>query len=267
MSRALLRLRDMFDDPLLVRARGGFVLSPKAQALVPRVAAVLADMKSVFEEPPFDPAQEKRRIRIASTDFQTILFAPLIMARLAVEAPGIELAMEPYGPDLQSRMDAGTLDFAFALTTSALPPGAMSEPLGHDRLTLVIRRKHPAAKRAWTVADYAKFDHVAIAILGDGRSELDAQLAARGVKRRIALVTPHFMAALATVAASDLVTTVSEVFAKRFAKQFDLILLPSPLDNTQLQTTLVWSHVRSSDKVLIWFRTLIRDVADQVYGR
>ena len=37
MSRALSRLRTMFQDPLLVRAAGGMVLTARAQALQARV--------------------------------------------------------------------------------------------------------------------------------------------------------------------------------------------------------------------------------------
>ena len=37
MSRALARLREIFDDPLLVRARGGLAPTPAAEALAPRL--------------------------------------------------------------------------------------------------------------------------------------------------------------------------------------------------------------------------------------
>jgi DNA-binding transcriptional LysR family regulator len=265
MSRALARLRDLFDDPLLVRVSGGFALSPKAEGLLTRVQAALRDVTQVFAEPVFDPALVKRRIRMAATDMQTIIFAPKIMARLAVEAPGIELSMEPYTRDISQRMENGSLDFVFALASTNLQPGAVSEPLGLDRLALVMRQGHPAAKRKWKITDYASYDHVSIAIMGDGYSELDAQLAKHGVKRHIALTTPHFIAALATVSATNMITTISENFAKRFASHFNLAIVKSPLDVTALESTLVWNSLRSSDKVLSWFRGVVKDVAREVY--
>ncbi len=260
MSRALARLRDLFDDPLLVRVSGGFALSPKAEGLLRRVQAALNDVTSVFAEPIFDPALVQRRIRFAATDLQTILYAPALMARLAIEAPGIDISMEPYSSDLMQRMENGSLDFAFALSTTPLPPGVESESLGQDRLALVMRRGHPAENQQWTVEDYGRFNHASIGIMGDGISELDAELAAHGVKRRIALTTPHFMAALAAVSSSDMVTTVSENFAKRFAKQFNLRLRTPPLKNISLNPTLVWNQLRSSDKVLAWVRGVMQDV-------
>jgi DNA-binding transcriptional LysR family regulator len=119
------------------------------------------------------------------------------------------------------------------------------------------------AKRRWTVEDYGKVDHVGISILGDAGSEMDAQLAKFGVTRRMALVTPHFIAALAAVSKTDMVTTLSRVFATRFADTFDLILKEPPVPNLDLDLTIVWSHVRAADPVLAWLRKVIGEVAKE----
>jgi DNA-binding transcriptional LysR family regulator len=198
---------------------------------------------------------------------QTILFAPPLMARLAKEAPGIAIVMEPYTRDVSQRMENGTLDFVFALSTTPLPPGAESESIGKDRLALIMRRGHPAEYQQWTIEDYARFNHASIGIMGDGISELDAELALHGIKRRIALTTPHFIAALAAVSTSDMVTTISESFAKRFAAEFKLSYCTPPLNNITLNSILVWNQVRGSDKVLKWLRGVVKDVAQEVYAR
>jgi len=265
MSRALSRLRALLDDPLLVRGHGGLVLTPKAQSLVPRLVTVVGELKGPFQEPKFDPAAEHHTIRIAASDAQTVLLAPPLMARMSREAPGIDLRFEPYGPDMVRRMENSALDFAFAVSTTDLPPGAMSMPVANDRLALVMRRGHPKAARRWSIDDYGTVDHAGIAVLSDGRSEIDAILAAAGVSRRIALVTPHFTAALAAVAATDMVTTISEVFALRFAEAFGLVVRTPPFVNIDLRMTVVWSHVRANDPMLVWFRQLIRATAEQVY--
>jgi len=265
LSRALARLRDALNDPLLVRGSRGLVLTPRAERLLPRLEAVLGDLKAIFRQPTFDPATEDRIIRMAASDTHTVLLAPAIMARLAREAPGIRLRIEPYGADIVAKMESGGLDLAFALATTALPPGAMSEPVAVDRLALVLRRGHPAAGRPWHIADYAAYDHVGIAITGDGHSDVDATLAAAGVVRRMALVTPHFIAALASVAVTDMVTTISRAFALRFAETFDLVLKDPPFATIDLPMTLVWSQIRANDPVLTWFRALVRDVAADVH--
>jgi len=93
------------------------------------------------------------------------------------------------------------------------------------------------AKRKWTPEDYGKVSHVGISIFGDAGSDLDAQLAKFGVTRRMALVTPHFIAALAAVSQTDMATTQSRVFASRFAETFGLILKSRLIPNTGLDLT------------------------------
>ena len=266
MSRALARLRHLLGDPLLVRAGAGFVLTPRAESLVPQLAAALGEVKGLFRQQAFDPSGERRTIRIAASDTQTVLLAPALMARLKREAPGLDLRFVPYATDMVRRMETGALDLAFALSTTPLPPGAQSAVIARDRLALVMRRGHPLAGKAWTMADYGAVDHAAIAIFGDGQSELDALLAAAGVSRRIALATPHFTAALAAVAATDMVTTISRAFAARFAAALDLSLREPPFAETGMAMTLVWSHVRARDPLLAWLRALIGDVAGLAYA-
>jgi DNA-binding transcriptional LysR family regulator len=128
-----------------------------------------------------------------------------------------------------------------------------------------MRRGHPKAARRWRIDDYGAVDHAGIALLNDGRSEIDGMLAAAGVSRRMALVTPHFTAALAAVAATDMVTTFSEAFARRVATAFDLVVKTPPFLNINLEMALVWSHVRANDPILVWFRQFIRDAAQQAY--
>ncbi len=218
MSRALARLRDIFGDPLLVRTGGGLTLTPAAATLSPKVAAALEGVRGLFRAPAMDPARLERTIRLAAADAQTILIAPRLLARLEREAPGVDLVFSSIGRDIMSRMELGEIDLCFATAATPLPPGAVSEMIGRDRLALVMRRGHPGANRAWTHADYALYRHATVSFFGDGVSEIDALLGAAGVERRIGLVTPHFMAAIAAVAASDLVTTISAAFAGRFAQ-------------------------------------------------
>ncbi len=263
MSRALARLREILGDPLLVRTPAGYALSPRGEALSAQLITTLDHVKAVFRDPGFDPARTQRTVRIAGLDTHTLLLAPALMARLAKEAPGIDIRFENYSPNIIARSESGQLDLVFATSTAALPPGARSETYAHDRLALVLRKGHPMAKRKWTPEDYGKVSRVGLSIFGDAGSDLDAQLAKFGVTRRMALVTPHFIAALAAVSQTDMATTQSRVFASRFAETFGLILKEPPIPNTGLDLTIVWSHVRAADPVLAWLRKVIGEVAKE----
>jgi DNA-binding transcriptional LysR family regulator len=265
MSRALARLRGIFGDPLLVRVGGSLAPTPLAEALMPKATAALDGLRGLFRAEDFDPATLERAIRVAAADAQTILLAPRLVARLALEAPGVDLRFEPISRDIMARMERGEVDLCFATAATPLPPGAVSELLARDKLALVMRRGHPAANRDWTLADYAAYSHATVAFFGDRISEIDAALAAAGVERRIALTTPHFMATVAAVAASDLVTTISRAFAHRFAEPLGLVLRRPPLPDA-LDTTVVALRLRAADPALQWFRRVLREEAAAVYG-
>ncbi len=261
MSRALQRLRGTLGDPLLVRASGGLAPTPRALALAPKLTALLDGIRGALREPVFDPAHMRRTFRIAASDAQTVLIAPELLRRISAEAPGVDLRFEPYGRDLHTRVEAGTLDLVFAVANFPLPPGVVSDPIGEDRLALVMRAGHRMAGRNWSAADYAAIDHVTVSIFGDPGSEIDARLAEAGVTRRIALTAPHFMAALACVGASDCVTTVSRALARRFAAAFDLALSEPPFADPILRMTLVRAASRAGDPALNWLRDRVREAA------
>lgn len=258
MSRALGRLRAQFGDPLLARGTRGLVVTPRGEALAALIAPAAAALKEVFRPPTFAPDTVRRTVRFAASDTHTILVAPILMAQLAKAAPGVDVQMEPYGPDLSAKLETGALDFAFAVSNTPLPPGAASMPLGRETLVLVMRKGHPLADRPATMADYVAYPHVTVALLGDGRSEIDAMLAGQGLARRIALVTPHFTAALATVAATNCLTTITRSFASRFAGMFELVLREPPFPAPPIEPVLVWAQVRSGDPFLAWMREQVR---------
>jgi DNA-binding transcriptional LysR family regulator len=266
MSRALGRLRDLLGDPLLVRQGGGLVLTPFAEALVPQLETALGDLKGLFRRPVFDPRTETRTIRLVASDIHTVLLVPPLAARLATQAPGVTLRIEAYSPDLPLRVARSEVDLTFAVTGAPLPPGAVSAPIARDSLVVAMRRGHPASAGALGLADYARHSHVGVSLFGDGQSLVDSVLAAEGLERRIALTTPSFVAALASVAAGDSLTAVSRALAERFRDSLGLHLAAAPFPGGDYEMTLVWASHRSSDALLAWLRDQISEIAGEVFA-
>jgi DNA-binding transcriptional LysR family regulator len=64
MSNGLKRLRDLFNDPLLVRTSEGMTATERAQSLQPLVRHVLADIEQVIEPvSQFNPGSSQRMFR------------------------------------------------------------------------------------------------------------------------------------------------------------------------------------------------------------
>src|SRR6188508_3471799 len=96
MSRALARLRTTTGDPLLARAGRGLVPTPRALELRSRVRQLVQDGQAVLR-----PAQTLDLMRVARTftirtrDGFVENFGPRLVARVAREAPGVQLRFVP----------------------------------------------------------------------------------------------------------------------------------------------------------------------------
>src|ERR1043166_8512586 len=88
MSHSLSELREQLGDPLLVRSGRGMVLTPRAEALVGPLHALLKDAERLLRGgADFDPATTSRRFVIAAPDFIATLLLPQLLDVLAREAP------------------------------------------------------------------------------------------------------------------------------------------------------------------------------------
>jgi DNA-binding transcriptional LysR family regulator len=265
MSRALARLRDLLGDPILVKTPGGLAPTARAQALLPQLSASLDQLGGVVRPPAFEAQALDRTFYLAAADVLSLLIGPPLLARLRRLSPRASLRFVPLAADLRERIEAGDVDVVFATATSPLPPGAHSEPLAEDGLALVARRGRRPADFVWTLEDYAAQDHATVAIFGDRLTEIDAELAEAGLVRRIVFTSPHFVAALAAVGASDCVTTLSAALARRFADAFGLALYDPPLRQKAQTLTTVVAATRARDPALVWLRARLKEAADEAY--
>jgi DNA-binding transcriptional LysR family regulator len=265
MSRALGRLRHLLGDRLLVRGVSGLLRTARAETLRPRLAAVLSDIRGLLTEDAFDPLLHEGQWVIASTDHQTILLLPRLMARLSKEMPMVDVRIVPLGGDATDRLVAGRIDLAFAVAETAMPPQLRRQALYRDRLVTLLRQGHPALED-WSLARFVSLDHVLVTIMDDGRGAVDAVLAGLGLSRRIALRLPHFVAAIGIVATSDLVVTLPFSIANRFARDFDLAIAEPPIQRPPFEVVSVWSEVVDRDHAQRMLRAIVREEARAIPG-
>ena len=88
MSNGLRRLRELFDDPLLVRTSEGMTPTERALELQPVVRSVLAAVeRAVQPKKPFDAARSTRVFRIMARDYAESTLIPAVLERLQRKAP------------------------------------------------------------------------------------------------------------------------------------------------------------------------------------
>jgi DNA-binding transcriptional LysR family regulator len=260
-SRALGRLRALFADALLVDGPGGYLLSARAEELRPALRQILAGIGSMLEANAFDPAEATGSVRLLMTDLHAAVLAPRLLARLAVEAPGLDLDILPPGPALMEALETDAVDAVVGVIDEA-PAGFRRRKLLDDRLVTFMRKGHPALERKLTLDRYLALDHIVVSITGRGAAPVDDLLSAIGHSRRVRVRVPNFFAAVEIAACSDLVMTLPESLAQTAAGGTRFVMVPPPVDPGRFALNLLW-HARHQDAPRhVWLRRLVVAAAE-----
>ena len=262
-SHALARLRELYDDPLLVRSGRQLDLTPRAVALLPTLERGLGDLeRTLTAEPAFQARTARRSFTISMADYsQAVLLGPLL-ARLRAEAPGLDLTALAFPHSLES-LETGRVDLAILLREPT-PPGYSSSRLLSEGFATVVRRGHPrvpARERKLALATFLALDHVVVAPGGTPGSMVDTQLERRGLRRRVAARVSSFLMAPLLVSQSDLVSTGPERLLRQLAAHLPIRLLDPPIRLPRFHLDLVWHSRRDHDPAHRWLRALIGQVA------
>lgn len=257
ISNALARLRTLLDDPLFVRTPAGMQPTPRAQALAEPVAQALAQLHSALNVgEAFDPARSERQFQICMTDIGEIYFLPWLVATLAERAPRITLStLRNTAVNLQEEMANGHVDLAIGLLPQ-LKGGFFKRQLFTQRYVCLMRQGHPLARRTLSEAAYTAAEHVLVVAQGTGHGQVDELLAKRGLRRRVRLTVPHFVAMGHLLSQTDLLATVPERLAQALLDPFGLVAKPTPVALPEASISVFWHARQHKDLANRWLRGL-----------
>jgi DNA-binding transcriptional LysR family regulator len=124
---------------------------------------------------------------------------------------------------------------------------------------------HPALAD-WGLGRSLALEHVLVTVLGDGHGAMDELLKGHGLARQVALRLPHFYAAMAVVAESDLVVTLPRSIAVRHTAALGLVALETPLAPPPFTTAVIWPEVLDADPGNAWLRKVVQAEASRIAG-
>ena len=258
LSQSLRRLRELLEDPLLVRGQGGMVPTPRAQALELPVRRALKELRRALDEGrSFEPREVERTFTVATTDYEGVVLLPQLMKLLGQEAPRVDLDVRPIVPSLYAQqLETGTVDL---LVGYPLPPasGLKQRRLLTDRFVCVLRRDHPEVRGPLDLDLYCRLPHVLVSPRGESGGIVDEHLAKLGRTRRVALRVPNFLTAPVVVSRSELLLTVPERLAACYAHAFPLQLHEPPIELPDVQLVQMWHERFDDSPAHRWLRELL----------
>jgi len=266
MSHNLARLRTLFEDELLTRSATGMQPTPRALALVDPVRIVLANIEAlVNRDDQFDPKTADRIFRIGLPDSMEVLVGPKLLSHVCAEAPGIRFRF--YSTDerrLLDEIDADHIDLGIGIGT--FPDGQTHHKrriLSNDTYLCMFDAEKTGLKPPISLEDYLRLPHILTSLRRGERGVVDDALSKLGLARKIAVVTPRFVAVPLLVASSPVVTTMHARLARYFAGRLNLALSPPPIELPEVTMSLLWHASYDSDPGHAWLRKTIAHIGGQ----
>lgn len=259
MSRALARLREATGDPLLVRAGRGLVPTPRAIELSAQVGPLVSQAEALLR--PAERLDLKRLVRcftMRNSDGFVENFGPALIARVAVEAPGVRLRFVPKPDKDSGPMREGAVDLETGVVGGSIGPEVRAQALFRDRFVGVVRAGHPLSEGRITAARFAAGRHILVSRRGLDRGPVDAALEVAGLSREIATVVGGFAEALALARGLDLIAVVPERYTQTLRQGMFSFTLPVKL--AELTISLLWHPRLDADPAHRWLRGVVRDV-------
>ncbi|SUA93402.1 Symbiotic regulator homolog 1 [Pandoraea pulmonicola] len=260
VSHALAQLREIFDDPLLVRRDGGLALTARALELERPLEDALDQLRGLLHAPAFDARRARRTFRVALSDYGARVALPALTRRLRERAPGVDLAASQASREaMLTQLLDGEIDLALGVFHD-LPAELQAHTLFEETFICVADRTTLPARGVLSMSAWVARPHVLVAMRPGADNEIDQALAAHGHTRRVAVTLPHWNIATALIAGTDLILTVAERATAhlRHDRQLRRFAAPFPIPPFAFQA--VWHTRRDVDPAHRWLREQIAEV-------
>lgn len=259
-SLLLKQLREIFGDPLLVRAGGGMVRTERGEYLRGAAERMLMDLDHLmldFDD--FDPSVSRAKFTIAMPDH---ILPPIfngVMQEFRRQAPLARLSIRPLGVDydFEGALASGAADLV--ISNWPTPPDYLKMTgLYEDEFVCLVDHDHPFAKSPPTLDDYLQANHVAP---GDyaiaHRGVVETYLSEINLTRERRVVVGHFLMAPYLLPGTDLVFTVTRRFAEHYSTFLPLEIVRSPVNYPPVRFYQLWHERMQLSPMHRWLRQLV----------
>ncbi|MDJ0636380.1 MAG: LysR family transcriptional regulator [Xenococcaceae cyanobacterium MO_188.B29] len=263
-SNALSRLRNLFQDDLLVRTATGMQPTPKAISLSLPIRQILLQIQSSLEQDtPFVPENSDRLFTIGTSDYGEFILISKLMQKLEIIAPTVKIRVRSLF-DMKSAyqmLDSDKIDLAIGYFPE-WPSWQEAEVLFEERFVGVCSADNPKISDKVTLEDYLSVSHLLVSPYNEDMTGwVDHALERQNLQRHVAISVPHFLVAPFIIANTDLVVTLAERVAKIYVNMLKLRTFSLPLASEGFAMTMLWHTKDNNDSAHLWLRNIISSLS------
>lgn len=260
MSAALSRLRALLGDELFVRGPSGLQPTPRALDLAEPLGHALAEIQRTLAfTQAFDPRSSTNMFTLGLSEHPTFVLLPRLVARLRDVAPAIPLRIRSFTArdDAVAMLDAGEVDLAIGVPPTIQAGRILIRALFNERFVCILRQGHPAADAPLDLSAFLALSHLLVSPENERFGQVDAALARRGLKRRLALSLPQMYAAPMLVARSDMIATLMAGVVAASGHASELCVLDPPIELDPVPFVLFWHRRNDVHPAQRWLRETV----------
>ncbi|WP_312970973.1 LysR family transcriptional regulator [Acinetobacter gerneri] len=264
LSAQLARLRQIFQDPLLVPSETGkgMVATQKALEMHPKLHIALKELQNaVSSSMPFDPLHSKRHFVLAMNDsLFTIVGIELMQKILNAYAPNICLSFIPVPErhELLQRMEKGEIDLSIGLHDN-IPVSLHSRHLLSDHFRVAAKIGHASLRENQiSLEQYCALNHVIFSKTGVLKSSIDLTLEKIQHNRKVVLSVFSYNQIPLILMDTDCIATLPSRFLQRYQDVLQVFEVPFELSPFDL--AMSWHANMHTDPAHQWLRNLLYNV-------
>jgi len=254
MSGMLARLREYFDDPLIVPVGRRMELTPLGEQLVEKVNDLMVRLDATLTtRPDFDPATSRRQFSIVASDYVIQVLLVSVLREVHHEAPGITIEFRQPSNTAGVDLENGEVDFVIN-PARFVTPNQASTVLFEDSYHLVVDPAHARLGASVDLEHFKALRHVTLEI--NGRPQFESWfLAEHGALPRAEVVAHSFGLLPQLVLGTARVAVMHTRMALKLLDVWpQLRLVPLGFTAPNLVETLQWHRYRDLDLGSQWLR-------------
>lgn len=258
ISASLAKLRELTGGELFVRQGRNLVPTPQADRLAEALATGLLGLQSGFlEREGFIPRSAVRTFRVGMLDDLEIGVMPRLVSQLRDMAPGVRISVCACDfRNAATQFQDDQIDVAVGVFDT-LPTSLNRDVLLQTSYRCLYDPNKLKIGRALKMKRWLELDHLLVSFSGDFHGLFEEKFARKRLRRNIVVATPRFAAVPYMLKGSQLVCTLPEYLAYRFAKAFDLATVALPYDAGTFNVELVWPQRLDAEPDQRWFRDVL----------
>lgn len=264
VSKALARLRDIYDEPLFHRTASGVEPTSFASDIYPAMSASLKNYTSTLSASrDFDHRVSNRVFSIACVSVASYELLPNLMAIIAKIAPNIALEVHPlFTEDYETDLRLQRYDLIINI-----PPRGRStlkqEVLHTESLKVVCAKDHPRIGDVISEQEFLNEGHVVVSRWHVRASLLNNEDYPALERRKIVYRAAGVLEMMPVINSSELIGMLPESSVLMFQQLYNLKMMPVPFHLPISDLSMIWHPSRTNESAHRWLRERLKEAAKQ----